>query len=118
MCSSIPQPCARFRSPVNADTVISGQFVRFGDQIRIDASLQDLRRDRRIPLKIEAANEKDIPNAVDRLADLIRQNLSVSSDAIKELQAQSFRPSSTSLDALRSYNDGSNWPGRATIRRL
>ena len=90
----------------NADTVISGQFVRFGDQIRIDASLQDLRRDRRIPLKIDAANEKDIPNAVDRLADLIRQNLSVSSDAMKELQAQSFRPTSNSLDALRSYNDG------------
>jgi eukaryotic-like serine/threonine-protein kinase len=90
----------------NADTVISGQFVRFGDQIRIDASLLDLRRDHRIPLKIEAANEKDIPNAVDRLADLIRQNLSVSSDAMKELQAQSFRPTSNSLDALRSYNDG------------
>jgi eukaryotic-like serine/threonine-protein kinase len=90
----------------NADTVISGQFVRFGEQIRIDASLQDLRRERRIPLKIEAANEKDIPNAVDRLAELVRQNLSVSSDAIKELQAQSFRPSSSSMEALRSYNDG------------
>ena len=90
----------------NADTVISGQFVRFGDQIRIDASLQDLRRDRRVPLKIEAANEKDIPNAVDRLAEMVRQNLSVSSDVIKELKAQSFRPSSTSVDALRAYNDG------------
>jgi tetratricopeptide (TPR) repeat protein/predicted Ser/Thr protein kinase len=90
----------------NADTLISGQFVRFGDQIRIDANLQDLRRDRRIPLKIEATNEKDIPNAVDRLAELIRQNLSVSSDVIKELQAQSFRPSTSSVDALRSYNEG------------
>jgi len=90
----------------NADTVVSGQFVKFGDQIRIDASLQDLKRDRRVPLKTEAANEKDIPNAIDRLAELIRQNLSVSSDVIKELQAQSFRPSSNSLDALRSYNEG------------
>jgi tetratricopeptide (TPR) repeat protein len=90
----------------NADTLISGQFVRFGDQIRIDASLQDLRRDRRVPLKIDAANEKDIPNAVDRLAELIRQNLSVSSDVIKELQAQSFRPTTSSVDALRSYNEG------------
>src|SRR5467141_2626213 len=35
----------------NADMVISGQYVRFGDQIRIDASLQDLKHDRRIPLK-------------------------------------------------------------------
>ena len=69
-------------------------------------ALQDFRRDRRVPLKIEAANEKDIPNAVDRLAELIRQNLSVSPDVIKELQAQSFRPSTTSVDALRSYNEG------------
>jgi eukaryotic-like serine/threonine-protein kinase len=90
----------------NADLVISGQYVRFGDQIRIDASLQDLKHDRRIPLKNEAAGEKDIPGAIDRLAESIRQNLSVSPDVIKELQAQAFRPSSNSLEALRSYNDG------------
>ncbi len=101
-----PDKLRNVSESANADTVISGQYARFGDQIRIDASLQDLRRDRRIPLKIDAANEKDIPNAVDRLAELIRQNLSVSPDVIKELQAQSFRPSSTSMDALRSYNDG------------
>ncbi len=40
----------------NADMVISGQYVRFGDQIRIDASLQDLKHDRRIPLKNEAGS--------------------------------------------------------------
>ena len=101
-----PDKLRNVSESANADTVISGQYARFGDQIRIDASLQDLRRDRRIPLKIEAANEKDIPNAVDRMAELIRQNLSVSPDVIKELQAQSFRPSSTSLEALRAYNDG------------
>ncbi|HEY6764199.1 MAG TPA: protein kinase, partial [Candidatus Sulfotelmatobacter sp.] len=90
----------------NADLVISGQYVRFGDQIRIDASLQDLKHDRRVPLKNEAAGEKDIPGAIDRLAESIRQNLSVSPDVIKELQAQAFRPSSNSLEALRSYNEG------------
>ena len=101
-----PDKLRNVSESANADTVISGQYARFGDQIRIDASLQDLRRDRRIPLKIEAANEKDIPNAIDRMAELIRQNLSVSPDVIKELQAQSFRPSSSSMEALRSYNDG------------
>ena len=101
-----PDKLRNVSESANADTVISGQYARFGDQIRIDASLQDLRRDRRVPLKIEAANEKDIPNAVDRLAELVRQNLAVSSDVIKELQAQSFRPSSSSMDALRAYNDG------------
>jgi tetratricopeptide (TPR) repeat protein len=68
--------------------------------------LHDLKHDRRIPLKNEAAGEKDIPGAIDRLAESIRQNLSVSPDVIKELQAQAFRPSSNSLEALRSYNEG------------
>src|SRR5579862_1322213 len=84
-----PATLRNISESANADTVVSGQYARFGDQIRIDISLQDLRHDRRVPLKIEAANEKDIPNAVDRLADQIRKNLAVSPDVVKELQAQS-----------------------------
>ena len=92
--------------------MISGEYVRFGDQIRMDVSLQDLRRDRRVPLKIEAANEREMPSAVDRLAELIRQNLAVSSEVVKELRAQSFRPSSNSLGALRSYSNGQELAGQ------
>jgi serine/threonine protein kinase/tetratricopeptide (TPR) repeat protein len=90
----------------NADILISGQYAKFGDQIRIDAVLQDLRRDRRVPLKIEAAGEKDIPATIDRLAELIRANLAVSSDVLKELKASSFQPTSQSVPALRAYNQG------------
>ena len=90
----------------NADILISGQYAKFGDQIRIDAVLQDLRRDRRVPLKIEAAGEKDIPASIDRLAELIRENLAVSSDVLKELKASSFQPTSQSVPALRAYNQG------------
>jgi len=90
----------------NADILISGQYAKFGDQIRIDAVLEDLRHDRRVPLKIEAAGEKDIPATVDRLAELIRANLAVSSDVLKELKASSFQPTSQSVPALRAYNQG------------
>ncbi len=90
----------------NADTVISGQFVRFGDQIRIDASLQDLRHDRRIPLKMDAANEKDIPNAVDRLADWFARIFPFLPTRSRSCKLSRSRPSSNSLDALRSYNEG------------
>jgi eukaryotic-like serine/threonine-protein kinase len=90
----------------NADILVSGRYAKFGDQIRIDALLQDLRRDRRVPLKIEAASEKDIPGTVDRLAELIRSNLAVSSDVLKELKASSFQPVSQSVSALRDYNQG------------
>jgi eukaryotic-like serine/threonine-protein kinase len=89
-----------------ADTVVWGQYARFGDQIRIDATLQDLKHDRRIPLKIEVPSEKEVPGGVDRLADSIRQNLGMSRDVVKELQASSFQPTSKSLPALRDYNQG------------
>jgi tetratricopeptide (TPR) repeat protein len=57
-------------------------------------------------VKAEAANQQDLSAAVDRLAGMIRQNLSLPSDLVKELQAQSFKPTSTSVDALRDYNQG------------
>ena len=90
----------------NADTLVSGQFAKFGGQIRIDATLQDLKHDRSVPIKIDAVDEKDIPGAVDRLAASIRDNLAISSDAIKELKASSFQPSSHSAPALREYDQG------------
>ena len=89
-----------------ADTVVWGQYAKFGDQIRVDATLQDLKRNRQVPLKIEKVSEKDIPNAVDRLADTIRQNLSVSQDILSELKASSYQPTSKSPEALRAYNQG------------
>ncbi len=90
----------------NADTLVWGQYARFGGQIRIDATLQDLKHDRSVPIKIEAMDEKDIPGAVDRLAASLRSNLAFSSDVMKELKASSFKPSSSSAAALRDYNQG------------
>jgi serine/threonine protein kinase/tetratricopeptide (TPR) repeat protein len=99
--STMVERIAQFSS---ADTVVWGQYVKFGDQIRIDATLLDLKHNRRAPLKIEAASEKEIPRTVDGLAELIRKNLSVSSDVMKELKASSFQPSTKSVAALREYN--------------
>ena len=90
----------------NADTLVWGQYAKFGGQIRIDATLQDLKHDRSIPIKIEGVDEKDIPGAVDRLAATIRQNLAFSSDVVKQLKASSFQPSSRSPAALRDYSQG------------
>jgi eukaryotic-like serine/threonine-protein kinase len=90
----------------SADTVVSGQYVKIGEQIRIDATLRDLKHERTIPVKVEAANEKALLPAIAQLAQSIQQNLAVSSDVLKELRAKAFHPSSTSLQALRSYNEG------------
>jgi tetratricopeptide (TPR) repeat protein len=101
-----PNMIGRVAEFSSADIVVFGQYAKFGDQIRIDATLQDLKRNRRVPVKIEAASEKEIPASVDRLAELIRQNLSLSSDVLKELKASSFQPSSKSAPALRDFSQG------------
>jgi serine/threonine protein kinase/tetratricopeptide (TPR) repeat protein len=101
-----PTMVGRIAEFSNADTMVFGQYARFGGQIRIDATLQDLKHDRSVPIKIDAVDEKDIPGAVDRLAASIRNNLAFSTDVIKELKASSFQPSSRSAPALRDYNQG------------
>ena len=90
----------------NADIMVSGQFVKLGEQIRIDAVLEDLKRNRTQSLKSQAPNQQALSGAVDALAERIRQNLALSSDLVKELQAQAFKPTSTSLEALRDFNQG------------
>ena len=101
-----PTMVGRIAEFSNADTLVWGQYAKFGGQIRIDATLQDLKHDRSVPIKIEGVDEKDIPSAVDRLAASIRNNLAFSSDVINELKASSFQPSSRSAPALRDYNQG------------
>jgi eukaryotic-like serine/threonine-protein kinase len=89
----------------NADTVVWGQYAKFGDQIRIDANIQNLKTGQTTPLKAETT-EKGLPGAIDTLADSIRKNLALSTDVIKELQAQAFKPSTASIAALRDYDQG------------
>ncbi len=90
----------------NADRVVWGQYAKFGDQIRIDGTLLDLKTGGTVPLKIDAPSEKEIPGAIDQLAELIRQKLALPENVLKELKASSFQPTSQSIDALRDYNQG------------
>ena len=101
-----PSTIRRIADFSNADRVLWGQYAKFGDTIRIDATLQDIKNDRAVPLKIEAPGEKEIPGAVDRLAESIRQKLALTEDVLKQLKASSFQPVSQSVTALRAYNEG------------
>ncbi len=89
----------------NADVVVWGKYVQLGEQIRIDASLHDLKRGQVIPLKAETVSKSELLEAVNSLAKSIRDNLAVSSDAREKLRATSFRPSTSSLEALQYYNE-------------
>jgi eukaryotic-like serine/threonine-protein kinase len=100
-----PDTMRRIAEFSNADTVVYGQYAKFGEKIQINATLEDRKHNRREPLRIEAASEKEIPATVDKLAELIRKNLSVSSEVLSELKASSFQPSTKSAPALRDYNE-------------
>ena len=90
----------------NADTVIWGQYVKFGTEIRIDATLEDVKRQRSVALKAHAPSQSGLQGAIDQLAQSIREGLSLSSNALAELKATAFKPSTKSLEALRFYNEG------------
>ncbi|HXM17062.1 MAG TPA: tetratricopeptide repeat protein [Candidatus Eremiobacteraceae bacterium] len=99
-----PDTVRRIAENSNADILVWGRYAKFGDQIRIDGTLQDRKHDRTVPLRIDVPSEKDFPKTMDQFAELVRSNLSVSSDVLKELKASSFQPTSESVAALRDYN--------------
>jgi tetratricopeptide (TPR) repeat protein/predicted Ser/Thr protein kinase len=101
-----PATLGRIAEFSNADTLIWGQYAKIGDQIRIDATVRDLKHQRTSTVKAEAPNEKALLPAIAQLAKDIQQNLALSSDVLQELRTKSFRPSSNSLPALRNYNEG------------
>ncbi|HUA16263.1 MAG TPA: tetratricopeptide repeat protein [Verrucomicrobiae bacterium] len=97
---------ARVAEFTSADKLVWGRYAKFGDEIRIDATLEDMKSNRTVPLKIDVPSEKEIPGAIDHLAESIREKLSLPGSVLKELRASSFEPNSTSVDALRDYNLG------------
>jgi len=101
-----PDTLKRLAEFSSADTLVWGRYVKLGEQIRIDATLLDLKHERSMPLKSEAPNEKQLLQSVARLAQEIQQNLALPTDVLKELRSKSFRPSSDSVEALHNYNEG------------
>ena len=89
-----------------SNRIIWGQYVKLGDEIRIDATLRDLKQQRNFTLKADAANEKELPKVVQQLAESVEKNLALPSETIKELQSKLLKPSSHSVQALRFYNEG------------
>jgi tetratricopeptide (TPR) repeat protein len=102
-----PAELERVADFTSARNVLWGQLSKFGNAIRIDATLQDLDRHESVPLNAMAPNEAALLTAVSELATSVRQSLSRgSADILSELKATSWKPSTTSFDALRLYNEG------------
>jgi serine/threonine protein kinase/tetratricopeptide (TPR) repeat protein len=101
-----PATLRRLAEFTSADTIVWGQYVRFGDEIRIDGTLEYIRQQRRVPLRAQAVNQAALLPAISQLARSIRENVAASPDIRKQLEAGSFTPSTRSIDALRFYNEG------------
>ncbi|HET7207173.1 MAG TPA: tetratricopeptide repeat protein [Terriglobales bacterium] len=101
-----PDTLRRVAEFTSADHLLSGQFIKLGGQIRIDATLQDVRRQRNFPLKAEATSDKDLPRSLQQLAESVQKDLALSADTIKEMQAKSLKPSTQSVQALGEYGHG------------
>jgi serine/threonine protein kinase/tetratricopeptide (TPR) repeat protein len=101
-----PDTLQRIADSTSADRLLWGQFVKFGDQIQIDANLQDVKGQRSFALKASASSEKELPKAIEQLARDVQRSLALPSDAIDELQAKVLKPSTHSVQALRFYNEG------------
>ncbi|HTW24219.1 MAG TPA: tetratricopeptide repeat protein, partial [Candidatus Baltobacteraceae bacterium] len=100
-----PATIQRVANFSNADNMVWGSYARFGDKIRIDGTLQDVKTGRTVSLA-ESATDNNILSAIDHLAGDIRSNLSLSTSIVKELEGRSFKPSTNSVPALRDYNVG------------
>ena len=98
-----PSMLQRIAGFTTADKVVAGQYIRLGSQINIQVELHDLKTGQSTELKAQA-EEKDLPTAIASIAESLRTDLSLSSTDIKTARAQSFQVTSTSLTALRDYN--------------
>ena len=89
-----------------ATRLVFGTFTQAGDQIRLDAILMDVKQGTRVPVKVEAASEKELLNSVQVLANQLRQRLEETGGAIGDLGKSTGAPITKSLDALHHYNEG------------
>ena len=101
-----PDTLRRIAEFTSADRLLWGQYVKLGDQIRIDATLQDLKQQRNLALKVDAPGEKELPKALQEMAESVEKDLAVPPETIKEMQAKALRPSTQSVQALRYYTEG------------
>lgn len=86
-----------------ADMLLWGQYVKIGGQIRIDARLDDLARQRSLPLKVEAQSDNALLGAVHQLAKSVQQDLTLAPSSIRQMQASAFTPTSHSVAALKNF---------------
>ena len=66
------------KGATDAETVISGQLVKAGDQYRVNAVIHDLKNGREIPVDVGLTNVKDLTGVINQLAKGLREKIATS----------------------------------------
>ena len=101
-----PSLLKRIADATNADTVVSGSYVKIGDQIRVTSTIDDLKNGRQFQVDTTVPTEKDLLASISKLAQDVREKLASSPEMLKELQSHTPFVLTQSVAALRAYNEG------------
>ncbi len=101
-----PDTLRRIAEFTSADRLLWGQFIKMGGQIRIDATLEDVKTHHTSSLQVTSPTDKELPNALQQLAESVQKGLQLTPQAIRDLKAKLLKPSSQSVQALRYYTEG------------
>lgn len=100
-----PSTLKRIADFTSADTVVFGKYVKVGDQIRINSSIDDLKHDRHLDIATDVPSEKELLSSMETLAKNVRDQMGASSPSILGDLGRSY-PLTKSVPALRAYNEG------------
>ena len=101
-----PATLGRLAEYSKADTILWGQDLKYGSEIRLSGTLEDVKGHRSVQLQASAVNEAAMIGMITDLAAKVREALALSSIVVQELQKTSTPPSTKSVEALRHYHDG------------
>ncbi len=90
----------------NADLVVTGKYVKIGDQIQVNSTVYDLKRDQQFAITTTVPNEKDLLASISKLAQDVREKLASSPEMLKQFQSRAAFVLTQSVPALRAYNEG------------
>ncbi len=91
----------------NADKIVFGDYAKNGDEILLKSTILDVKRDSKDTFRTEIAQEKDFIASLDAVAGDVRKRLTSSADTLKQLEEHAEHVTTTSLPALRAYDEGS-----------
>jgi len=89
----------------NADTVVFGKYVKVGDQIQINSTIDDLKHDQQYEIVTNVGGEKELLSSIATLAQNVREKLA-NSAGLKDLPSRTPYVLTKSVPALRAYNEG------------